>query len=259
MSAALPSDYAAGVSDIDRLAPTRRPAGRPVMRQSWRHLGFLHWEVAAEALRPLVPNGLEIDTFEGRAYVGLVPFTMHGVRPTWAPALPALSRFHEVNVRTYVHLGGQEPGVYFFSLDAASRLAVIGARAFWSLPYHFAAMSLRQEGDAILYGSSRRWPAPKPAECRLRYRPRGEASAARPGSLEHFLAERYLLYTTSRGRLLRGRVHHSPYPLQAAECTVLEETLLEAAGITKPREAPLVHYAAGVDVKVFPLETSRNC
>ena len=245
--------YAAGVSGIDRLAPTRRPSGRPVMHQSWRHLGFLHWEVAAEALRRLVPKGLEIDTFEGRAFVGLVPFTMHGVRPTWAPALPGLSRFHEVNVRTYVHLGGREPGVYFFSLDAASRLAVIGARTFWRLPYHFAAMDLRQEGGAILYSSTRRWPGPRPADCRLRYRPRGEAAPAPPDSLEHFLAERYLLYTTSRGRLLRGRVHHAPYPLQAAECPVLDETLVQAAGIAKPSDAPLVHYAAGVDVEVFPL------
>ena len=225
------------------------------MHQSWRHLGFLHWEVAAEALRRLVPKGLEIDTFEGRAFVGLVPFTMHGVRPSWAVALPGLSRFHEVNVRTYVHRGGQEPGVYFFSLDAASRLAVIGARTFWRLPYHFAAMDLRQETDTILYSSTRRWPGPKPADCRLRYRPLGEAALARPDSLEHFLAERYLLYTRSRGRLLRGRVHHGPYPLQAAECSELDETLVQVAGITKPSDSPLVHYAAGVDVEVFPLET----
>jgi hypothetical protein len=225
------------------------------MRQSWRHLGFLHWEVAAEALRRLVPEALAIDTFDGRAFVGLVPFTMHGVRPAWSPALPGMSRFHEVNVRTYVHRGGREPGVYFFSLDAASRLAVIGARTFWRLPYHFAAMDLRQEGDAILYSSTRRWPGPKPADCRLRYRPLGEATPARPDSLEHFLAERYLLYTTSRGRLLRGRVHHGPYPVQAAECPELHETLIQAAGITKPSDSPLVHYAAGVDVEVFPLET----
>jgi hypothetical protein len=225
------------------------------MRQSWRHLAFLHWEVPAEVVRRLVPEALEIDTFEGRAYVGLVPFTMHGVRPPWLPPLPGLSRFHEVNVRTYVHLAGREPGVFFLSLDAASRLAVLGARAFWKLPYHFAAMDLRHEGAAIRYTSSRRWPGPRPAVCRLRYGPRGDAAPARPDRLEHFLAERYLLYTTSRGRILRGRVHHAPYPLQAAECPELDETLLQAAGIERPAQAPLAHYAAGVDVEVFPRET----
>lgn len=236
------------------MAPTRRPTGHPVMRQCWRHLAFLHWEVGVEVLRRLVPEPLDIDTLEGRAYVGLVPFTMHGVRLAWPPALPGISRFHEVNVRTYVHLGGREPGVHFLSLDAASRLAVIGARTFWKLPYHFAVMDLRQEQGVIVYSSSRRWPGPRPANCRLRYRPVGETAPARPDSLEHFLAERYLLYTLSRGRLLRGRVHHGPYPLQAAECPELDESLVQAAGITRPSAPPLVHYAAGVDVEVFPLE-----
>jgi uncharacterized protein YqjF (DUF2071 family) len=240
---------------IDRIAPTVRPVGRAVMRQSWRLLGFLHWEVEPEALRRLLPPGLHLDTFEGRAYVGLVPFTMHGVRPAGLPALPLLSRFHEVNVRTYVHLAGRDPGVYFFSLDAASRLAVLGARAFWKLPYHFAAMHLELEAGKVRYASARRWPGARSAGCRLAYGPTGTVAPAEPGSLEHFLVERYLLYTSSRGRLLRGRVHHQPYPLQSAVCPELEESLLAAAEIARPPGPPLLHYAQGVDVEVFALET----
>jgi uncharacterized protein YqjF (DUF2071 family) len=240
-------------TEVDRIAPTLRPPGRPAMLQSWRHLAFLHWEVDVEALRRRVPAELEIDTFEERAFVGLVPFTMHGIRPPGFPALPGLSRFHEINVRTYV-LRWRDPGVYFFSLDAASRLAVIGARTFWRLPYHFAAMDLTVEDDSVVYSSSRRWPGPRPADCRLRYRPRGPAAPARPGSLEHFLVERYLLFTVAGGRIWRGRVHHPPYPLQAAECPLLEERLLQAVGLDRPKGPPLVHYAAGVDVEVFPLE-----
>ena len=242
---------------MDRLAPTRRPAGPPVMLQSWRELGFLHWEVDAETLGRLLPAQLSLDTFEGRAFVGLVPFTMHGVRPTWAPALPLVSRFHEVNVRTYVHLAGRDPGVYFLSLDAASRLAVVGARTIWRLPYHFARMGMaRSPGGLVAYDSERRWPGPKPAACHLLYGPRPDSApgAATPGSLDHFLAERYILYTTAPGRLLRGRVHHPPYPLQAGDCPRLEETLVAAAGIEPVTGPPLVHYASGVDVEVFGLE-----
>lgn len=227
------------------------------MRQSWRLLGFLHWEIEAAALGRLVPEPLTLDTFEGRAFVGLVPFTMQGVRPAWAPALPFLSRFHEANVRTYVHLQGREPGVLFLSLDAASRLAVIGARAVWKLPYHFARMGLDPgQGGRVAYTSERLWPGPTPAGCRLVYGPRDGRAPARasPGGLEHFLAERYVLYTTARGRLLRGRVHHAPYPLQVGECPALEENLLAAAGIARGGGPPLVHYSAGVDVEVFPLE-----
>src|SRR5579872_120144 len=138
MEAAIPVE----TDRIDRVAPTRRPSGNPVMFQSWRRLLFLHWEVPVEALRPLVPPQLAIDTYDGRAYVGLVPFTMMGVRPVWTPAFKPLSDFHEVNVRTYVHLDGADPGVWFLSLDAANALAVRIARSAWKLPYHFAEMDL---------------------------------------------------------------------------------------------------------------------
>jgi uncharacterized protein YqjF (DUF2071 family) len=241
---------------IDRLAPTVRPARRAVMRQDWNHLLFLHWVVAPEAIRPLVPPGLELDLFEGRAYVGLVPFTMTGVRPVWAPAVPPLSNFHETNVRTYVHRAGRDPGVWFFSLDAANPVAVALARAFFHLPYYHARMRLDLGPETIAYASERRRVRPGArgaATCAVRCTPTGAAAPARVGTLEHFLAERYFLYAAHRGRLYRGQVHHSPYPLQTASVSALDETLLAAAGIGRPEEAPLAHFARGVRVEVFPL------
>ena len=240
--------------DIDRTSPTRRPAGRAALRQSWLELLFLHWSVPVQALRPLIPPRLEIDTYEGRAYIGLVPFTMTGVRPVWCPAVPGLSSFHEVNVRTYVHQGGRDPGVWFLSLDASSRVAVLVARATYHLPYRFARMSLiRGAGGEVRYSSERLWPGPKPAACAMRYWPTGPAAPAAPGTLEHFLAERYVLYAERRGRLLRGRVHHTPYPLQPAAFADLEESLVAAAGVARGTETPLAHYAKGVSVEVFGL------
>ena len=240
---------------IDRIAPTRRPDGRVAQRQSWRSLTFLHWRVPVSALRPLIPSALEIDTFEGDAFIGLVPFTMTGVRPLWAPTVPGISNFHETNVRTYVHFRGRDPGVWFFSLDAASRVAVTVARRFWHLPYHYARMSLENEKDAIHYVTKRRSPPPIPASCDVLVRPEKTAAPAKPGTLEHFLAERYVLYAdVGIDDLRRGRVHHTPYPLQPAELGAWDESLLAAAHIRRPSTPPLAHYAAGVDVEIFPLE-----
>jgi uncharacterized protein YqjF (DUF2071 family) len=202
----------------------------------------------------MVPDGLELDRFEGRCYVGLVPFTMTGVRPAWAPPVPGLSSFHETNVRTYVHRDGRDPGVWFFSLDAASAIAVAIARAAFHLPYYHARMRLDVENGAISYASKRLRAGPRPARCDVLCTPTGTAAPALAGTLEHFLAERYLLYAAHRGRLYRGQVHHAPYPLQAAGISRLDETLLAAAGIERPDVAPLAHFARGVRVEVFPLE-----
>ena len=226
-----------------------------MQRPGWRDLTFLHWCVPAAALRALVPPALEIDTFEGEAYVGLVPFTMTRMRPWWAPPLPGISQFHETNVRTYVHRDGRDPGVWFFSLDAASRLAVAAARALWHLPYHHARMTLEKTQTGVRYVSERLRPPPVPARCRVTCRPIGEPAPARAGTLEHFLAERYLLYAQTRdGGLRRGAVHHAPYPLQAAEIDDCDETMLAAAGIARPGVPPLAHFASGVDVEIFALE-----
>jgi uncharacterized protein len=257
---------------IDRVAPTVRPDRRVVMRQNWRHLLFLHWEVPFDVLRALIPAQLSIDMFDGRAYVGLVPFTMTGVRPIWSPSIPPLSDFHEVNVRTYVHLNGADPGVWFFSLDAANAIAVRVARTTFKLPYYFANIDLQCSSvsgpcdcntlgppsgtppEVLEYRSSRRWPQPVPAECAIRYRPTGTAGPSAVGTLEHFLAERYLLYTVDGRGLFRGQVHHTPYPLQAADVESLDESMIAAAGIDRPAASPLAHYAFGVDVDIFGLD-----
>jgi uncharacterized protein YqjF (DUF2071 family) len=223
------------------------------MRQDWHHLLFLHWAIVAEQLRRLIPAGLELDLFDGRAYVGLVPFTMTGVRPVWAPAVPGLSSFHETNVRTYVHRAGRDPGVWFFSLDAANPVAVTLARTFFHLPYFHARMRLTLEPEAIAYSSERRgWAVPRVTSA-IRCKPTGSAAPAQVGTLEHFLVERYLLYAAHRDRLYRGQVHHSPYPLQTVEVASLDETLLATAGIGRPNDAPLARFARSVRVEVFPL------
>jgi uncharacterized protein YqjF (DUF2071 family) len=244
---------------IDRLSATIRPDRRAVMRQDWRELLFLHWSVPPEMLRPLVPPGLELDLFEGRAYVGLVPFTMKGVRPVGLPPFPPVSDFHETNVRTYVHVGGRDPGVWFFSLDVANPLAMLAARAWFHLPYHHARMHLVRPNNsgAISYTGRRLWPGPRPASYAIEAAPIGTPAPAAVGTLEHFLVERYLLYASRRGQLDRGQVHHTPYPIQAAEVRALDETLLAAAGIARPDDPPLAHFARGVDVEVFALQPAR--
>lgn len=235
---------------------------RPAQRQGWRHLLFLHWEVEAELLRAFLPAGLELDTYQGRAFVGLVPFTMTGVRPAWGPALPWISHFHETNVRTYVKRGA-EAGVWFFSLDAANPLAVVGARALFSLPYFHASMRLEVderpgEPPVITYSSRRLPPGPRPATLSVRYRPTGAPAPATPGSLEHFLAERYSLFAQRFGAVRLGRVRHAPYPLQPAVVESWSEDLLKAAGLRRPDTPPLAHYARGVDVEVFALEKAAG-
>ncbi|MFO0562833.1 MAG: DUF2071 domain-containing protein [Polyangiales bacterium] len=245
------------MTKIDRVAPTRRPKGMPVMKQRWEELLFMHWEVDAEMLRALIPSELELDTFEGRAYVGLVPFTMRGVRPVFVPPVPGLSDFHETNVRTYVHYKGRDPGVWFFSLDAAQSIAVRIARAWFKLPYHYATMQMQRDlvSNVVSYKSERHWPDPVPASLRARYEVPGPIEPAKVGTLEHFLAERYVLYSKADDKLFLGRVHHLPYPLQLAKVLEVDETLLRAARIKRPDTMPpLQHYASAVDVDVWALE-----
>ncbi|HET7435391.1 MAG TPA: DUF2071 domain-containing protein [Thermoanaerobaculia bacterium] len=244
---------------IDRITPTLEPDQPVLMYQNWHHLAFLHWEVPAAELQKLIPSRLTIDTYEGRAYVGLVPFTVSGARPVLAPPLPGVSNFHEINVRTYVHHEGTNPGVWFFSLDAASTIAVAAARAAYHLNYFHAPIEMTVADDALPlvdFRSHRDDPrGPMPAHAHLRYRPtEGPSGPAAPGTLEHFLAERYILYAENEHQLYRARVHHQPYPLQRAEVLELDETLIWAAGIKRGQEAPIRHYAREVNVKVYPAE-----
>jgi uncharacterized protein YqjF (DUF2071 family) len=222
------------------------------MYQSWGTLLFLHWPVPKETLRPLIPSGLAIDTYEGRAWVALAPFTLWGLRPPFAPPLPGVSRFHELNVRTYVHANGV-PGVWFFSLDAARLLPVLGARAFFFLPYHKARMSLRQAGSTVTYESVRTG-APA-ATFRAVWTLGAARPGAVPGSLDFFLVERYCLYAERRGRLYRSRIFHDPWPLYDARLESLESTMMEAAGFRQPAGAPLLHGGGPVHVEVWPLRS----
>jgi len=230
------------------------------MRQKWRELLFVHWPVPPEVVRPHVPPQLEVDLFEGEAYLGLVPFTMTGVRPVGVPPVRGFSSFHETNVRTYVRVKDRDPGVWFFSLDAANSWAVRFARTFFHLPYHRARMFLEREpagstdlSTTRIYAGVRCWPGPLPASYAIRATPTGVIQPAQPGTLDYFLAERYILYTSWRDGLYEGRVYHTPYPLQTARILSLDETLLLAAGFQRPDTAPLAHFAAGVDVEVFAL------
>jgi uncharacterized protein YqjF (DUF2071 family) len=232
----------------------------PLMHQDWHHLLFLHWEVPPAELQALLPHGLDLDTFDGKAYIGLVPFTISGVRPSFVPPLPLISSFHEVNVRTYVRRGGNDPGVWFFSLDASSALAVTAARTMYKLPYFDAAITFAASKEplpVVEFHSQRSDPrGAMPANGRIVYRPAdGVIAHASPGTLEHFLLERYVLYAADdHHNLYRARVQHQPYPIQRAEVIEFEETLIWAAGIRRGEEAPLRHYASEVNVKVFGLE-----
>jgi uncharacterized protein len=239
------------VTDAEREHVRERPTERPVMREIWRHLGFLHWPVPIDAVARLLPPGLEVDTFDGVAYVGIVPFTIPLTHAAFLPGLPLAPAFHEINLRTYVHRGGRDPGVWFFSLDAASRLAVAGARAAYRLPYFHARIRMGEGGGEITFDARRSSPAVD-AHFACLYQPTGEVAPAAPGSLEFFLAERYLLYAWTGRALRSARVFHHPYPLQPAVVADLDETLLTAAGLPIEKSAPpLVHYAREVDVQIY--------
>lgn len=239
------------VTDAERLRIRRRPDGVPVMRQRWLSLGFLHWAVDPATLAPLIPAGLDLDTWNGRAYVGVVPFTIRGSRAAFLPPIPGSANFHELNLRTYVHRQGRDPGVWFFSLDATSRLAVWGARMAYKLPYFPAEITMTRGPDGVAFASRRRGRS-GPASFACRYWPVATASAAAPGTLEFFLAERYLLYSWDGRALRTARVWHAPYPLAPARAEDLTEELASAARIILPAyDQPLVHYASEVDVRIY--------
>lgn len=184
------------------------------MHQRWESLLFLHWRCAPELIQRTLPPGLSVDTFNGDAYLGIVPFFMRHVRPLWCPALPWVSFFQELNVRTYVFDEAGIPGVWFYSLDCNQPLAVWAARWLFGLPYYHARMSATRSGWTD-YSSTRRGTS---GNARFRYRSAGAAGEAAPESLEFFLLERYYLYASrAPGTLLRGRVSHRPYLFSAVE------------------------------------------
>jgi uncharacterized protein YqjF (DUF2071 family) len=219
------------------------------MRQTWHDLLFAHWPVPPAVMRPLVPAQLVLDIFDGQSWAGVIPFHMSGICGRGLPPLPGLSRFPELNVRTYVTYGGKA-GVYFFSLDAGNLPAVWAARRFYHLPYFLAAMSSQELGGNIRYSSRRVGGA---AEFRGQYRPKAEVRLRERGSIEHWLTERYCLYTTSAGQVYRGEIHHAPWPLQDAEGEFEIDTVASAAGISLPATAPLLHFARRLEVLIWPL------
>jgi len=234
---------------------------RPSIHMTWRDLCFMHWRADAAALRPLIPDSLEIDQFDGAAWVGVVPFEMRDTRISPLPAVPGVRHFPELNLRTYVK-HGDRPGVWFFSLDAGSKVAVRAARQTFALPYFDAEMSIKREpGGAIQFASQRqdRFGGP-PAALDVRFRPCGPEAPGEPGSLEHFLTERYSLFAqrgygvprSLRGGLLRGDIEHSPWPLQAAEVELGRNDMFQIAGLEIPEEPPLLHFAGEVNVRAFP-------
>jgi uncharacterized protein YqjF (DUF2071 family) len=219
------------------------------MAQTWHDLLFAHWPIPPEIMRALVPAQLPLDLFDGQSWLGIVPFWMSGVRGRGLPAIPGLSGFPELNVRTYVTLG-QKPGVYFFSLDAANMPAVCAARAFYHLPYFYAIMKTEAAGEEIVYTSSRR---AEDAEFRGRYCPCAPVRLRESGTIEHWLTERYCLYTVHRDGVYRGEIHHNPWPLQDATAEITRNSMAAAASITLPHSRPMLHFARRLDVLIWPL------
>jgi len=223
------------------------------MRQNWGKLLFMHWPIDVKLLRPLIPEPLAIDSFDGKAWIGVVPFTMWGIRASFLPPIPGTSAFHELNVRTYVTFNGF-PGVWFFSLDAANRLAVWGARQFYYLPYFNARMSLDQTGNSIHYSSIRHDSRGAPAALKTTWSIGEPLPPSTPGSIESFLTERYCLYSEHNGRLYRSEIHHQRWPLRQAEVAGLKSSMIECHGLPTPESEPLLHYCEEISVDIWRLK-----
>jgi uncharacterized protein YqjF (DUF2071 family) len=221
------------------------PDGSWVMGQTWDQLLFAHYRVAIEQLQELVPEGLEVEQHSGSAWLGVTPFVVTGLRARGLVPLPFTSSFRELNVRTYVTRDGK-PGIWFFSLDASSQIAVEAARRLYRLPYFRADITVRHRDGDILYECSRN----EGKAFSGAYGPDGEVFNAEAGSLEHFLTERYCLYAQHRGRIYRAEIHHRPWPLQPARASVALNTM---PPFEVPEDDPLVHYSERQDVVIWPL------
>lgn len=230
--------------------PWKLPLSPWILRQTWCDLLFAHWPIRASILRPLVPPDLEIQEYDGISWIGVIPFRIEGLMLRTLPDMPLISAFPEINVRLYVERGGK-PGVWFLSLDAGSRLAVRAARLFFFLPYFYARMECRTDDHAIAYRSERA------EDGRVRfaasYKPVSEPCESTPGSLEHFLTERYCLYAQGPGGVIfRTEVHHQPWPLQRAEAEFTFNEMAAAHGLDVGREPALLHFARRLDVVTWP-------
>jgi len=240
------------------MTATRRPWPIPidpwVMRMRWRDLLFAHWKADASLLRRLIPSALELDLYDGCAYVGAIPFTMEDVSPRLVPPLPGLHAFPEINLRTYVKTGGK-PGVWFFSLDAGQKLAVRVARRWFHLPYFDAKFQISHVGESVEYSSVRTHRSAPAAEFSATYRPAGPVYRSTQGALDFWLTERYCLYAADpAGHLYRGDINHEPWPLQPAEAEVHVNTLGDSLGIEMKGPPATVHFAKSLDVRAWLIE-----
>jgi uncharacterized protein YqjF (DUF2071 family) len=228
-------------------AAFRHPRGW-MMAMDWLDLLFMHWPVPAESLRHLIPAGLELDLFQGQAWIGVVPFRMGGVRARFLPEFPGLSAFPELNVRTYVTRGGI-PGVWFFSLDATNPIAVRGARRFFHLPYFDAKITAPRPADEVHYKSRRTHRGAARAELETVFAPTGPVYRAAPGSLDDWLTARYCLYAADdEGGIFRTSIHHKPWRLQPARAGIVTNTMTEPIGVKLPAIEPLLHFAEKTEV-----------
>src|SRR5579863_2503629 len=240
-------------------SPRPLPSGRWVMTQRWNDLLFAHWPVPTASIARLIPDGLQVDTFHGSAWLGVVPFWMDRIKLRGLPSMPFTRSFPELNLRTYVR--DQQtgmPGVFFLSLDASSFLAVAFARAVYSLPYHWAEMRLEPRSEREFSFYSRRRTTGKPVLFKARYRglgPTRKLVESRCGSLEYFLTERYCLFTTNHaGQGMRASIHHVPWPLEEAEAEIEQNDLAAAVGIRLPDVEPVLHYSRRLAVYIWQLE-----
>ena len=240
------------LKEIDH-RPWPMPAMPWIMTQTWLDVLFAHWAVEPALLRARVPPELDVDLFDGQAWLGIVPFRMSNVAPRAIPALPKMSVFPELNVRTYVRVG-DKPGVFFFSLDATNLVAVGIAKALFSLPYFAASMQVSTDNGSVRYRSRRTAPKSPTAELVGTYQPAGDVFQAAPGSLAYFLTERYCLYTVDDDRqTFRLEIHHPPWPLQQAQASFDVLRMTEQIGLTLPPTEPVLHYAKRQDAVAFPM------
>jgi uncharacterized protein YqjF (DUF2071 family) len=247
-------DFNHAILEVTSHRPWPLPSGPWIMTQTWNDLLFAHWPIARSVIRPLVPPSFELDLFDGQAWLGVVPFHMTNVAPRLVPALPFVSAFPELNVRTYVRVADR-PGVFFFSLDAGSAVAAGAARTLLNLPYFTAQMTVTPRPDGSVHYESRRSSSTE-AQFSAVYRGLGDRRPPARGTLEYFLTERYCLYAVNHRHVAyRLDIHHPPWPLEAATAELARNTMADAAGIRLPSQAPLLHFAKRQDMVCWPPHT----
>lgn len=240
----------------DRLKERVRPSGSPVMYQQWSELLFLHWSFDPELIAQTLPEGLFVDTFKEKAWVGLVPFFMEKVRPRFLPSVPGISNFQELNLRTYVTDQKGRPGVWFYSLDTPHLLPNWIARRFFHLNYQLADMSSKRSAQEVIYQSSRCYTNHQKKIQKFHWSRKGSSYNPENTSLEFFLVERYRLFSFNKNlkKIYTGKVHHQPYPIQAVDLKHYSTLLFPLNGLKEPTRKPdSVLASRGLPVNIYPL------